>query len=308
MLNSPWVDLAHVLNFPNRSDTDVRSDFATLFSGSYPRRMKIARFERVLYAHNPLAEVVCQLRFGPVGLLDSNEPESFQAELSGSLYPTRTTEQPIGITFQFADSGQVAPMPPPPPRLYHYSSQDDSWRITVCSQFVALTCKRYESWDEFLPRMQDIVAIVAKCYPEASPTRLGLRYKDVIERDPLELDGVPWSQLVQPFLLGPFAPGALSEEGHSDDNGIANLLLQSIIKLDDCMLLLQSSLLWTPDRQRNAFLIDADFFTEHDDCERMLEETDTFRNTLDKLHNNAGALFRRCITEKLHHALGPRTQ
>jgi uncharacterized protein (TIGR04255 family) len=268
--------------------------------------MKIARSERVLYAHNPLAEVVCQLRFDRISELEAGEPVGFQSHFPYSQYPARTIEHPVGIAFRTGDTGPVNISQPSPPRkVFSMASDDASWRISLCSDFVSLTCMHYESWDDFLPRILDVVAQFTKCYPDASPKRLGLRYKDVIEREPLGLGDAPWHELVKPFLLGPLAPGALSDESAHEDEIAANVFQQSILPLEDCLLLLQGSFLRSHDGSRKAFLIDADFYLEGAPCEALLAGPEAFRHSLDKLHNNAGALFRRCITERLHHALGP---
>lgn len=271
--------------------------------------MKIAPSNRVKYAHNPLAEVVCQLRFDRLIELDSNEPTEFQAAISDSAYSIRTVEQPLSLSLHVATTGpvNVPQLPAPPARVFQFANDDSSWRVSLCSEFVAITTNRYESWDEFQPRVLELVDAFAKCYPRATPKRLGLRYKDVIERESLGLTDTPWHELVQPFLLGPLAPGALSDGAPPEESEIGNFLLQSRLKLEDCMLLLQSTLLRSVDGNRQAFLIDGDFFTEDANCQEMLFDAAIFQDALNKLHTNAGALFQRCITGKLHHALSPES-
>lgn len=248
---------------------------------------------------------MCQLRFDRLVELDSREPVEFQSAISTDSYPVRSIEQTVALTLHVSGPVNMPALPTQPSKLYHFSTADNTTRVTLCSDFLALTTSKYESWEDFLPRLLEIVAILAKCYPDIVPKRLGLRYKDVIERENLKLDGVPWHELVMPFLLGPLAPNALADEFAPDDNDVGNMISQSILRLDDCMLLLQSSMLWSIDRQRRAFLIDADFYTEDAVCADMVSDSSVIRDALDKLHNNAGALFRRCITGRLHNALGP---
>ena len=54
---------------------------------------------------------------------------------------------------------------------------------------------------------------------------------------------------------------------------------------------------------QSAFLIDSDFFRE---SPRYELSNASIPENLEALHSNADALFRRCITEVLHHALGPK--
>jgi uncharacterized protein (TIGR04255 family) len=166
-----------------------------------------------------------------------------------------------------------------------------------------LSCFSYQSWDVFYPKFLSL----AKCFfanrTEVQPTRLGLRYKDLIEREPLGLDGCAWHELIAPFLLGPLAPNSLADEQVADESDVINFLAQSQFKLDDAMLLLQSSLLATADNERRAFLIDADFYHEGSIQQEVLNDSDLLLKQLESLHSNAGALFRRGITERLHDAL-----
>ncbi|MDG0065849.1 TIGR04255 family protein [Burkholderia sp. IO2] len=246
------------------------------------------------------------MRFDRLTDLESHEPVGFQNALSNSSYPVRSIEQALTLTLHASGPVNMPALPSQPSKLYHFTSADNSTRVTLCSDFLALTTSSYESWEDFLPRLLEIVEILAKCYPDAVPKRLGLRYKDVIERESLKLDGVAWHELVKPFLLGPLAPNALADDFTPEDSDVSNMMSQSILRLEDCMLLLQSSMLWSLDRQRRAFLIDADFFTEDAVCTEMVRDSSVIRETLEKLHNNAGALFRRCITGRLHDALGPQ--
>ena len=103
-------------------------------------------------------------------------------------------------------------------------------------------------------------------------------------------------------------PNAFSEEGYADEGDLASFLSQAVLQLEDCKLLLQSSLLSAEDGNRRAFLIDADFFNENIFEEGFLSDELSLKSRLESLHNNAGALFRRGITEKLHVALQPRTR
>ncbi|MGE0964716.1 TIGR04255 family protein [Ralstonia pseudosolanacearum] len=269
--------------------------------------MKISHSARVQYENNPLAEVICQIRFRRLSELDSTEPASFSAALGEQGYSLSGKEQINEITFEMSESVQQFGAGKPPRSIFHFASSDANWRISVCSEFVALSCVRYTNWSDFLPRMTAVARTFAACFPYTIPTRVGLRYKDVIEREALDLHGAQWHELVNPFLLGPLMPGALADGEVPLDGDVGNMLSQTLLQLDDCRLLLQSAILMSVDGHKRAFLIDADFFDEGDLAPGHLHEEDALSRCLEKLHNNAGSLFRRCITEKLHAALRPRS-
>lgn len=273
--------------------------------------MRIETFERVVYEHNPLAEVVCQIQFGGVEDLSEAEKETLLAAFTAASFPIFSEEVSFGfsqqILFDGASTPTVAPITLPQSRIFHYASSDGVWRVSIAGEFVALTCLKYIGWDSFLPRMLAVAHTFAAVRPNAEAKRLGLRYKDVIERERLGLVGTPWHELIEPFLLGPLAPNALAAGQILAEDEVGNFSSQTLIRLDHAMLLLQSSLLASLDGQRRAFLIDSDFFNEGDLESELLSNRHVLAARLEALHSGAGALFRRGITKRLHDALQPRS-
>lgn len=269
--------------------------------------MKIATSKRVVYDKNPLSEVVCQVRFERIADFSQEALDTLRGGFSEAGYMNFGQEQSFGFSQHFDANGQTfqPPVVIPQVRVQHGSSEDGFWRASYCPEFIALTCLKYSGWDEFLAKTLIAIECFMKAGVEVKVTRLGLRYKDVIEREAIGLEGVPWNDLIQPFLLGPLAIGALSDGQVASDGEIGEFVSQSHLRIDDGSLLLQSSLMSSLDGHRKAFLIDADFFKEDGMEPQLLSEQQILISSLEKLHANAGALFRRGITERLHHALGP---
>lgn len=269
--------------------------------------MKIEAYGRVVYQNNPLAEVVSQVRFEHLGDLGEDEKLALKAEFAAAGFPAYSEAVSVSLVLQVdgnaADASSVQSIPQQ--KIYQYASVDGIWCVAVCCDFVGLTCNKYLGWGDFLSRLETAVQIFLGRHADAVPTRIGLRYKDVIEREPLGLDGVPWHELISSFLLGPLAPNSLAENQTAVEDEISNFNAQSLLRLDDAMLLLQSSLLTSIDAQRRAFLIDADFYNEGNLESDLLVDPKVFSARLNALHANAGAMFRRGITERLHHALRP---
>lgn len=271
--------------------------------------MKIATTDRVIYGKNPLAEVVCQIRFQPLEISDASF-EKLQHFFSECGYSKRNDEVSFNVVLEAAEDGS-----PPVPRtsvgskIRHYAKTDGTSKISIGPEFIAYTSTTYESWDSYAPELLKAVASLNQESERICVTRIGLRYKDVIERSVLALDGTPWHELIKPFLLGPLARNALLDEDHFDEDAIESQVSQSLIRLDECKLLLQTSLLTSMADGTRAFLIDADFFHETDGTEESSNVTGSSKELetlLETLHSNAGALFRRAITEKLHDALIPQ--
>ncbi len=271
--------------------------------------MRIETSKRVTYEHNPLAEVICQVQFTKLQDLSDGDKTAIRQALSDIGYTSCAEEVSFGFSQQIVINGPPSPQAPPiafpQSRLQHFTTQDNLWRVSISTEFFALTCLKYVGWDQFLPRMLAAIQLFVEIWATVTPTRLGLRYKDVIEREPLGLSDVPWHELIRPFLLGPLAPGALADGQTAKEAEVENFLSQTSLQLEHARLLLQSSLLASIDGQRRAFLIDADFSNEENLESELLAKPAILKARLERLHASAGDLFRRGITERLHHALRP---
>lgn len=273
------------------------------------RSMKIKATDRVEYAHNPLVEVICQLRFDRLLLLDAQAPTQFQEDFARERYPLLTVEQPSSIQIALGNSPLLKAndlqIPSPSiPAVYHFTSEDSDKKISLTSEFISFSCKSYTGWEEFRLHFHEALAAFVKCYPNLIFRRVGLRYKDLIEREALGLANNSWDDLLSPLVSGIFSHSAYFNGDFIDESSVSQQVTQTVLELDDCSLLLQCALLKStaPDKKQ-AFLIDADFFHE---SPRFLTWLDDVPTSLETLHANAGAIFRHCIKEKLHDALGPK--
>lgn len=270
--------------------------------------MKIRKSQRVVYRNNPLLEVVCQLSFDDVLALESDGPKEFQQQVASASYPKLEVEKRASVQILTGSSAvengvDVNTQRSAAPPVYHFSSPNGEWKISICSKFFALSCAEYTDWAEFRGRFVEAFEHFRSLYPFVRITKAGLRYKDVIERDQLGLNNVLWKDLLQPFVLGPLASENLSEDLSLIEKAIRQASTQTLLSLEDCMVLLQSALLHSIDvPSKEAFLIDSDFFS---DTSRVEVDGLQIYALIDKLHSNAGDLFRLCIKETLHHALSP---
>lgn len=267
--------------------------------------MKIAPFTRVVYELNPLAEVVCQLRFPRVLDLETNAPSTLQKAYLDLGYGDLSIEEPTSLTVavQTREGPKQAVARPSGPRTFHFSSGDEGYRVSVCADFLALTCTKYKEWGHFLAALQSVAAPFLKQYSPGHCSRIGLRYRDIIDREPLALEGSRWKDLLSPFVVGLLAADSFFADNGRPDDCIDAFSSQCVLRLDDCDLLLQTALLGQPQSSKKAFLVDADFYKEQ--LQVPAREGDIAK-FLDALHGSAGPLFRHCITDTLHNALKPQ--
>lgn len=260
---------------------------------------------RVTYQKNPLAEVVCQVRFDQVPL-GADHLASLGAELTRQGYPLLLQEEVATVSLQFGTHGVKQEKGESPQRFHHFVSKDRFWKVSLTNDFLALTCLKYQTWEGFRDRLVSIIEAARPLLGTSNSGRIGLRYRDIIDRERLGLQGRPWIELLSGFVLGPMGAVEITESGElSPEADVENLAFQTILSLDDCKVLLQGGLIHAIDSSHKAFMIDTDFFCEGDDTQSCLKSREELHLVLERLHKNAGALFRTIIREPLHDALQP---
>lgn len=265
--------------------------------------MKMPGVERVIYTHNPLSEVVCQVRFQKLSELENELPEALRNCFENIGYKNikQTKQSVLSVS---VDSGQGKSEAIVSPLISTLTSSGGDWSVAICSEFLALTSTNYICWEEFLDRLSESLTLFFSIYRDAIGVRLGLRYIDIIERDVVGLDNEPWQNLISSFLLGPMQQPLIGlNESESLADGYA---MQANIKMNDARLILNSALLTSNVNNARAFLIDADHYVDLADSAPIITNLNQVTESFIKLHDNASELFRKCITEKLHDALGPK--
>ncbi|NMQ20805.1 TIGR04255 family protein [Candidatus Competibacter phosphatis] len=266
--------------------------------------MRLKQWDRVRYTKNPLVEVVAQVRFPRVLEIDDQLPSDFQRALRQDYPLLEVQEETLAVMIGQGPNKMMADDLPRRTTVYHFIAPDRVWRISLASEFLALTCTNYEKWEDFRPRMMVGLETVAKLYPIIYWTRLGLRYRDLINRENIGLTNVSWRELLAPFLLGATIADPLIEDDSIPETDV--LAAQSYVsfQLEDCVLGLRHGIVRKEQNgDSSAYQIDADFYLDNQIARFDL---DAIKRHLDRFHANAGAVFRGCIQERLHDALDPQ--
>jgi uncharacterized protein (TIGR04255 family) len=257
--------------------------------------MKFADSERVRYTSNPLAEVICQLRFKRLLRIETEPPAAFQEKIR-RIYPetreTNTISPPLPpqvaqlIGLEPGAIGQ---------RAFDFLTNDSAWKVSLTSHFVAMTATEYETWEDFRTRLESIVAAFCEIYDVTSFTRIGLRYRNLIQRSKLNLTGKRWAELLNRDLVGELQ----AEQFEADAQHAARELVLSL-DVDDASVRLYHGFAQLQGTDERCYLIDSDFFREQD------TEKGNVKPILDRFNREAGKLFRWSIAEPLHYAMGPQ--
>lgn len=257
--------------------------------------MSFPETQRVIYDKNPLIEVICQLRFPPILRIDSDIPAAYQDSIRDQ-FPIFRENQPgvpdlpkeavklLGSDF-IARIGSV---------VYDFFSVDEVWKVSLNREFIALTTYKYKRWEEFRSYLKKAVESVVNIYKPTFYTRIGLRYRDAINRSALGLPDVKWSVFLKPHIAGELSSPDIAEN-------IMELKHDVVIRLEgDMVVHVQHGLAINKESNESLYIIDSDFYTN------QKTEIDHAFQTLDHFNKQSARLFRWCITDKLHEAMGPK--
>jgi len=257
--------------------------------------MPFPESRRVIYDKNPLTEVISQLRFPTVLAIEAEIPAAFQEKVrfdypafddgSGVRLPELLPQEIarlLGSSFGLSA-----------PKVYAFTSSDGVWKVNLNREFVAVSCTRYERWDHFRARLLHVLENLDVVYNLSYYTRVGLRYRNLIDRDELELKDVAWSELFQPHLAGELASAMADSVVQNQHQLLVDLPNgEGRVRVVHGMAL-------QPPRPDPLYVIDNDFFIEG-----RVEKSDA-ANKLDAFNKHSGGLFRSFIKDKLDRAMGP---
>lgn len=258
--------------------------------------MSFPSSRRVVYHNNPLVEVICQLRFPPILEIAAHEPAEFQNRIR-DLYPLYEAESPTAqLPKDIANVISQLGVPVQAEQTVHkFLASDSSRFISLARDFVAVSFSDYLRWEEFSQQLELARMALEDIYHPAFYSRVGLRYRDIIDKGRLGLTEETWDVLFKSWLIGMLAAPEVQDS-------IASTQTTTIIQLQEVsggMVTLRHGLARPSPDEPVVYAIDADFYTE----ERRGPRDVT--GVLDQFNRLAGYFFRWAITAGLHDALKP---
>lgn len=127
---------------------------------------------RFILERDPLAQVVCQVRFSPVLRLRQRDALiPFQEAVRGD-YSRYAEQQAMSVIITPAGvTQQVTPDP-----LHRFQDSGGAFTAILSQDFVALEARDFPGIDDFAPRVVKLAEAVAEHYQPAEMTRIGLRF------------------------------------------------------------------------------------------------------------------------------------
>jgi uncharacterized protein (TIGR04255 family) len=253
---------------------------------------------RVIYDINPLAEVICQLRFPAILRINSESPSAFQEHLRG-LYPFYKEVQSQNLKLDLpSEIGKLfdinAAFPLRVQPVHEFISADELWKVQLTREALSLSTVDYRTWEGFKEHFAVPLKSLIAEYAPSFYTRIGLRYRDIIEPKALGLEGVEWRELLNPQIVGELSLPEIAHEITERANRVT-------IRLEDgkSQVVINHGLV-SNEGGEQSYLIDSDFST----AERT--EVGDAIQILDEFNRQSGRLFRWYISPKLHDAMQPR--
>ncbi len=253
--------------------------------------------KHIQYRNNQLADVICQLRFPEILSINATPPAEFQEQIRVQ-YPQFATNHEVSPPKIVGTPGNLQVATQPATVNYQFCSQDGIWRVNLTSKFISLSCAQYTNWETFARRLDAPLAAFIRIYKPAYFERIGLRYLNVISRNALGLEDMPFSLLFHPPYLGILAQEGLSEQEVNRSSVDAEVSLAG-----GCHLKLHAG----PGMvRRNG---------KQDDEVKFIFDQDLYMpgnipvnyaaGALETLHDQGVPVFRRAITDTLHNAMEP---
>ncbi|KAM3095574.1 TIGR04255 family protein [Phormidesmis sp. 146-35] len=141
----------------------------------------------------PLVRVLAQVRFPLILSIERKEFVSGFQEALRKQYPILQPEQTQGFVV-----GMQGIVPTEPRTTWRFTDLGENWRVTLAPDFVALETTAYLSRNDFLKRLEVVLAALETYIQPQVVERLGLRYIDrLVGEDVNQL-----ADLVRPEISG----------------------------------------------------------------------------------------------------------
>ncbi len=254
--------------------------------------------ERVIYSKPQIVEVICQLRFPTILSISAKEPAEFQ-ELIRRDFPRYSRNIEKAPPKLLGQPGNMRLQEQPDTVNYQFLSADGKWKVNLTNNFIALATPAYTCWEDFAAKLDEILAQFVGTYHPAFFERIGLRYINAFSRKALDLEDVPFSELIQPCYLGLMAEEDVPEQAFQQNSQ------QSLLKLPGgCMLKLQCG----PGivKRNNSDDKEVKFILDNDIYMAGNIEVKHSAAALNTVHSHADRIFRGALQPMLHNAMEPR--
>jgi uncharacterized protein (TIGR04255 family) len=250
--------------------------------------------DRLIFENNPLIEVICQLRFPTLLRLESEAPAELQERIR-ERFPELVREMP-SLPSKMPDEILKAIGAALPQRGYSFLTRDKVTKVSLSSQSISVSTTTYLTWDEFSDDLDRAFSAFVDIYAPSFFERIGLRYRNVIQRSTLGLEDRPWSELLTASVAGELTDDAISD----GITGFQNTIRCKLSEEGDHVNF-QHGFVQINDEPETSYLLDFDYHLDGQ------VECSAAKDIISRLHGYSGNAFQWCISDDLRMALHPRS-
>jgi len=258
--------------------------------------MTFPQSDRVVFDKRPLEEVICQLRFPTILEINTEKPAKFQNRIRTD-YPIYRIEKPE-FPKELEDLVSGLHISNPIDLItYKFMAADEKKIISLSPEFVAFSDAYYIRWEKFYNEVKRAQEALEEIYKPAFYTRIGLRYRNIIDKEKLGIVNEPWDGLLMPSLLGLL--GAQDNVGRHIDQIMTNATIK-VDEVSNARATIQHGIGKRIPNGNEVYIIDIDVYT----TERS--NSQDVPDILRRFNQFVGNFFRWAITDKLRGILEPR--
>ena len=131
--------------------------------------------EDIRLGQTPLSEVICQVRFPPILRIANERPVAFQDNVRAE-FPQLVEKRGLAVQLPSGDDAPASVRVQNAPSLFQFLSEDGTTKITLATDFYALSTETYQHWEDFWALIRFAHAAVYEVYEPSYAVRVGLRY------------------------------------------------------------------------------------------------------------------------------------
>ena len=247
---------------------------------------------RKIYNKSPLKEVIFQVKFPTLLIIDQVKPADFQSRIimDFPLYEENNSDIKELIINPVSDETQMNKT-----RMtnYVFTNASRKSRVILNNSSLTITTLEYTNWEAFSKLCYRILGFFKDIYKFPFFNRLGLRYINVIVKSEYNLVGLPWKDIVKPEYLGNMS--------NVDDSSIRLFNMSSEIVDGTSRIIVKEKygLVKIESSNEISFLADADYIypssREIKDVERLFES----------LHDESAGYIDRVVSNEVIERMEP---
>ena len=258
------------------------------------------REERLRIKKHTLNDVILQLRFDSLEEVLKGVPFEFQKSIKEE-FPNISVQKRNSflINLNPSDGSSTGATRSESHSVYNYISKEGNLKVSLCHDSLTLTSNSaYEGWDHFSKKFDYVLKAFLGHYDVKNLKRIGLRYRNMISKKKLEIEGMEWGELIKPAVLGYFS---LKHLGNFSTEKLEVVSDIKQLDLGECKLIFRTGITDTKEKEKEkVFYIDTDLYKL--DSKAQLS-VDTIIPTLRDMHELSFPIFRDSITDKLFNEL-----